>query len=1345
MLDLVQLRFLTATWLVVLLCALVLPVDAADRDAEAAAAAALGHAEDMELPPRPANLTDFTKGEVVPPVKDVGVRTLNIGATGIVGIPNAWYDGEQIQVAAVLPGSPAEGVVLPGDVILGVAGQDFVVGGHIGIQLGNALIAAEEEAGEGRFDLHIWRDLNWAKRGAPKDMLGVDLDDLFAKANAPQLYEWEEPEEREVSLKNAKYDEYPIDGVETNVTLQLEVMGTYSDTSPWNCPVATKIRENALKVVAEEFTPKENRKQRKRPDWPGVLALVASGNPAYVKLAKDWVHAQTQYTQDMELKTDLSDMKYKGMQSWRAGFEALEQAIYYDATGDAVILPEIRKRAIWTAMGQSAGGSWGHTFAYPSFNGGKLHMRNPGYGGMNNAGTRCFFLLTLASKFGIEHPEIDLAIDRATRFFRTYVDKGCIPYGDHPPWPSDDSNGKNYGATYAFKTLGLKYEAKYFAMHSANAAFSRRGGHGSPTLWYYTPFSGAVAGPKGIVYAMRNLRWFYTLARRHDGSFVWQGKQAGISGDKGMRNPTATHAMYYAFPLKQLIITGKDADKACWMHDEDLKQLFYSAGGQITDPMLKKLQGGASERTTDEVVALLHHFFPKVRGGIAKQLGSRFEAGEKDVVTKVLPLLDSGDARTRDGACLTLAACGKEVVLQNLSKITALLDDPAEFVRMNAIKTIANATEPTSSDRHMLLLKAAVANFDNQTMDNGNDQKIVKEALLTQTKDADGPQNPFVTNPFDMGYDYDLVRSALENVVTLDPGGTVPDGWTREAVVQLAGPIEYVASSMQMNDMMFAGGRQAAGRALLKKYDFRELAEGDTRILRDRVRLERDVRRNVEFFHRRRLKAMGNVTLSFVKENPSAYREMLDAMHQWLQDKPLDVVHQSDASNGYETETMWLGDVVALVENAGRGFPQSSLRDEVFTLFAGELAALEGAGAQVSHCRKVLRDPNKKDYFRKLAAMQHLKDLLGADAVVDVAPYLGHGYWRLREESHKLAVDLLQKGGLDALISSLPSAKGENAAAMLLVLRDAGDKKALAAVAKALKRDEGVVRKAAIQALIALAGTRALPPLWQFMERTTDAYDLWGCELALLSRRDDAAFCELVLKEAMDRLPNSTIPVRRSLAWVIAQLGDAENLTALQAAAAKSDDKTDVRNIVVALSYAPDRAADDLMLALAEVSRMHLDAVAHESMRRMVGPKGLQGITDQERVAFARGMLNLKLDSRMIQYLGHVYTGSSIQLLFDVMQTSDKTNLAATSIISAAEGMQDPPADEARIAADALTQVIEFIEVNYLRGGMQAHMAKEDNYLGWKNLQARAGKVLLKVHKPEAAPIPTFDDMDLDF
>jgi len=290
--------------LLALFCCCVVGALGEEREEEAAKAAALGHSADEEAPPRPAKLPDLTKGDVIPPAPKVGIRSWNLGPTGIVGTPNAWYDGDQVQVLAVLPGSPAEGKVIPGDVVLGVQDNDFVHGEHLGIAIGNAIIKAEEAAGQGRLTLHLWRDRNWTKRGAPKDVLGIDIDDLIGKADEAQIYEWQGEEDRKISLKRQGDDEFPIDGVHTNVALQLSVMGTYSASSPWKCPVSEKIREGALKVIAEGFRP--DTRGKTRGDWPGVLALVASGNPEYVALAKEWVHKQ-KVCQDMNLQTTLYD------------------------------------------------------------------------------------------------------------------------------------------------------------------------------------------------------------------------------------------------------------------------------------------------------------------------------------------------------------------------------------------------------------------------------------------------------------------------------------------------------------------------------------------------------------------------------------------------------------------------------------------------------------------------------------------------------------------------------------------------------------------------------------------------------------------------------------------------------------------------------------------------------------------------------------------------------------------------------------------------------------------------------------------------------------------------------
>jgi hypothetical protein len=1310
-----------------------------ERDPEVARQAALGKSPDIQKATWPKRLPDLTKGKTIPPRGKGGPITWNMGPTGIIGIKNGGFAGPQVRVVAVLPGSPAEGKVLRGDVVLGVQGQDFVIGGHLGLTVGNAIIKAETAAGKGVFKMHIWRDRNWIKRSASNDVSGVDIDKLLKDAeNEDGLYEWKPKAVRKAILKDIKYDQFPLDGVHLNVTLQLKVMGTYSDTSPWDCPVAKKIREDAWKWLAAN--------QHKRNQggfgagWEGALALVASGKPEYRKVARTWVHNQ-KLQQDMNAKVVL---KHGSYQSWHRGFSYLDMAIYYDATGDDYVLPELRYRAIETAMGQGGGGSWGHTLSFPTSNAGRLHMHNPGYGALNAAGTRCFFLVALAKKCGIDHPEIDAAIKRASRFFGTFVDKGAIPYGCGSPAGTDDSNGKNFGAAYGFYALGRKHEAKYFSMCSNHAAFTRRGGHGSSTLWYYTPLSAIIAGPRGVIASMRNMRWFYTLSRRHDGSFVKQGEQAGIGG-KPVRNPTATHAMYYSAPLRQLITTGKDADKDCWFTDEELDELLVSARGtlkrgQITDPVLLKQVGKPwNQRGSDELIAMLDHFYPILRHHIAKELGKRYQAGEKDIATKVLPLLKSKEARQREGACRGLAACGPDAVLGSMSKVVALLDDDAEFVRMAAVRTISSATRPGDRKSETAMLQAAAEDYGPMSSDHGNVRTAVRNAIFPGVFPGTGARvdSKLTTEPFEAGLDEKLVRTALSRIVTMDQGGMVPITWSRDTVIKLAGPIVSTADAHQINDQGGAGRKQAL--AILIKHGYRQAAEGDINNLIQRNAFERAKRNRVKFKH-------WYISPTNVKNAPGLYRDSLGDLHLWLQDNPTYVAQGKEGLRRTQTP---LNELVKMVEKSGETKPAPSILPDVVKMFNAKLAEAGSPKAQLKLCRDELKGLQRKNYFRKIAAMSHLATAIGADSLDDVSPFIGHEHWRLREHANKLVAGLIKIGDGAGLIKQFASAEGERAAGMLIALADAAHKPALVPAKAALKHKNPVVRKAAVQAVLAIGGDAELDTVFAFMRQAREPEDLHGCELALLSRRGDRAHVKRVSEKAIALLTRSEPVVRRSLAWVLGQFGGTENLAAIQAAASTTRDEADLREMVRALAYSPDRAADSIMLEIAKVSKLTRDVVASLSVHRMVGPNGYGDVKDGDRVIFARAMLNMKFDDRLITFLGNVHTGPAVQLLFDVMKKSKRNDVevAVKGIIECVEGMDKPSPADAAIVTKVLAQVIEYIEVSHLRGGLSAHMSTKFGpiiYANWKKLQTRAGRALLKVRKSGQQTLPGLDDLDED-
>ncbi|MGD1978193.1 MAG: DUF6288 domain-containing protein, partial [Akkermansiaceae bacterium] len=356
---------------------------------------------------RPAKLPDLTKGEMLPEEK-YGHLVWTLGPTGIRAIMSGRYQGDQVQVQGTLKGSPSEGKFLPGDVIIGLNGKKFAAGGHLGRVIGNAIIEAEREENGGKLSFLVWRDKNYVKRFGKKDVVSVDIDKLFDKARDDNsLYEWKPEEEREKEALG--FGEFPIDPVNLEIDITLRTLPDYSDTAPYDCPKTKQILEEAWSVLEKKFIDDPNDRRSGRGGIIEAIALVASGKPEHRELVKKWVRSPNgrQWHPPKEpIGTMFQPGKSRGMQSWRHGYTGLYCAIYYDATGDDFVLPALEKYAVDTALGQSGGGSWGHTFAFPTFNGGEFHKMNPGYGAINAAGNRCFFLITLAQKLGIDHPEI---------------------------------------------------------------------------------------------------------------------------------------------------------------------------------------------------------------------------------------------------------------------------------------------------------------------------------------------------------------------------------------------------------------------------------------------------------------------------------------------------------------------------------------------------------------------------------------------------------------------------------------------------------------------------------------------------------------------------------------------------------------------------------------------------------------------------------------------------------------------------------------------------------------------------------------------------------------------------
>ncbi len=147
----------------------------------------------------PPRIPDLTAGDKAP---GGDAHDWNLGPTGARG----WMfcdrmvttDARQVAITKVEPGSPADGVLAVGDVLLGVGGKPFARDPRV--ELASAITAAESKAGGGALRLLRWRD-----------------------ANASE------------------------------VTIQLPALGDYSPTAPFACEKSKRVLELGCAALAQRM------------------------------------------------------------------------------------------------------------------------------------------------------------------------------------------------------------------------------------------------------------------------------------------------------------------------------------------------------------------------------------------------------------------------------------------------------------------------------------------------------------------------------------------------------------------------------------------------------------------------------------------------------------------------------------------------------------------------------------------------------------------------------------------------------------------------------------------------------------------------------------------------------------------------------------------------------------------------------------------------------------------------------------------------------------------------------------------------------------------------------------
>ena len=594
-------------------------------------------------------------------------------------------------------------------------------------------------------------------------------------------------------------------GKTEKVQLKLRVMGSYSATAPFNCPKSKLIFDEACKVLENEPL---------RDDmWGAVngLALMATGNPEYLPRVK----ALASKIGPKSLKLELKD----GMFMWDWGYRNVFLCEYYLLTGDKDVLPAINEYAISLAKGQSMYGTFGHGIAKLTPDG-QLHGSIPPYGPVNAAGLIANMAIVMGKNCGVKHPEIEPAVDRASKFFGYFVDKGAIPYGEHMPWPNHENNGKNAMTALLFGLQGNRIRETQFWAKMVTASYQNREyGHTGQGFSYLWGALGAnTGGPDALAAYFNQASWHFDLVRRSDGSFTYDGGEQfgpgktddntyyGKSSYYGL-SPCATYVLTYSIPLKKIALTGRGVDQASWLTKKEVADAIASGRFDLD----------RKNKTNEELIEAMGDWSPVVRSWAAEELGKRPE--RKELVPRLIALAEGPDYRKRQGAAETLGYINSAEALPVLVRLLTHEDRWLRVKAANALRNMGDTAKPVVPE----MLKAVVVTAEPlapivwddpiqlthgelaaalfrgllRTSIKGIDPELLYPAIRAISKNADG-----------------MARAQLTHTIT--------NQLTLEDVQALAPDILLAIDIPSPADTMFANEIRMAGLRALSKYNFRE-------------------------------------------------------------------------------------------------------------------------------------------------------------------------------------------------------------------------------------------------------------------------------------------------------------------------------------------------------------------------------------------------------------------------------------------------------------------------------------------------------------------------------------------
>lgn len=709
---------------------------------------------------------DMTAGEMPDLKAGKFNRTINLGATGLRGWmyyenPANTLQSRQILVVEVDPGSPGDGKVEPNDVILGASGdgsrpEPFAADARRSLA---AAIAAAEARDPAILRLLAWRD---GKTGVAE--------------------------------------------------ITLRTMGAYSKTAPYDCPKSAKILEEGL---AYHF---ENEKSGSYSF--GALPLIASGNPAYLGRLEQEAHALIPSEEQRRHMLSDEPINQDGKPGWKLGYELVFLAEYYLATRDTEILPAVEAYAVQIAKNHSMFGTLGHRMGDKNPDGSNNGPMGGHYGAVNSAAMPCFLGLVLASKCGLDHPEIAAGIKRCNTFYGFFAGRGTIPYGEHTPDPGHNGNGKSGKAALCFMLQPDRAEeGKFFAKMSVASAGERELGHTGPYFSYlWSPLGANIGGPLAMSEHFRRISWYLDLDRRWDGGFDFNNLygEGPHSGAQYHNFPMSTAALLvYAAPKQTLLITGREIEKDRWL---TAKEVAEAAAADDYQP---------KDRDYDELVKDLASWSPKVRDQAAKTIGGRKLSTSEIRRLQEIAGNTASPAGARSSACLALGMLRHGDSAPVLAK---LLTDPDGMVRYASAEALRYL--PDQDRRSVLdeILRATASTAKPLFPIDPNDPLHFAHGrlavLLFYSGNAYGPKG-ILHNSLE-GVDRELLYPAIRAVASTPIGmsrSTLQKTYqnlTKEDVLALSDAIIDSVRLRAPSDRMFSSGVRSGGLEVLARHRIAE-------------------------------------------------------------------------------------------------------------------------------------------------------------------------------------------------------------------------------------------------------------------------------------------------------------------------------------------------------------------------------------------------------------------------------------------------------------------------------------------------------------------------------------------